>query len=65
MTKLMLSMVPTLNRTHDSSLYTCGTDSMFGFSYEPSFIIYGPRAPTMSSKPPFKAWDKSLAPTLN
>lgn len=46
MTRLKFVTVPTLNRTHNSSLYACGTDSTFGSSHEQGPNLCEPRAPT-------------------
>lgn len=48
MTRLMLVTIPTLNRTHNSTLYACGIDSIFDPSFEPGSNLYKPWAATLS-----------------
>lgn len=36
-TQLMLVTVLTLNQTHNSTIYACGTDSIIGYLYELDF----------------------------
>lgn len=64
MTRLILVMVPTLNQTHNSTLYACGTDITLGSSYELDLNLCELQAFTLSSNPLLKGYDKSLVTAL-